>query len=179
MVFSVFKITWVSIILPNLTKKKTEYIPFDKITIYLNYYFQGKKLRIPSGISVLFKDWNKNWKQGRKSDPILKSDINHAPKNILLKQKSSEVNQIIDKIKLNSQIPVIELVKNNLKGFKKEEVKKTFENLEVYKDILVLGCGVGCRFGDLISLRLDNYQFSEDRSKGYCENFCCKSETRH
>jgi integrase len=43
----------------------------------------------------------------------------------------------------------------------------TYTNLEVYKDILVFGCGVGCRFGDLISLRLDNYQFSEDRSKGY------------
>ena len=43
----------------------------------------------------------------------------------------------------------------------------TYTNLEVYRDILVFGCGVGCRFGDLISLRLDNYQFSEDRTKGY------------
>ena len=312
---------------PNLTKKKTDYKPSDKITIYLNYYFQGKKLRIPSDVTVLFKDWDKNWKQGRKSDPILKTDQNHVSKNILLKQKLSEVNQIIDRIKLNGQIPVIELVKNNLKSFKRKEVKKTFENLdliflldeycdyieneitlrkgykksiftsikrineftqyynktlnynvlvsnideeyqksflkfysdkgdqpstirkrlkslvsfvnwcgkqgytnhkisvisfnynfekevvyltreevlqlyqfegfnfsnkshkkhtnqffydelkngktntytnlEVYKDILVFGCGVGCRFGDLISLRLDNYQFSEDRSKGY------------
>ena len=312
---------------PNLTKKKSDYKPSDKITIYLNYYFQGKKLRIPSDITVLFKDWDKNWKQGRKSDPILKSDQNHVSKNILLKQKLSEVDQIIDRIKLNSQIPVIELVKNNLKNFKKEEVKKTFENLdlifllneycdyieneitlrkgykksiftsikrineftqhynktlnynvlvsnideeyqksflkfysdkgdqpstirkrlkslvsfvnwcmkqgytnhkisvipfnhnfekeviyltreevlrlyqfeefnflnkkhkkytneffydelkngkrntytnlEVYRAILVFGCGVGCRFGDLISLRLDNYQFSEDRTKGY------------
>ena len=312
---------------PNLTKKKTDYKPSDKITIYLNYYFQGKKLRIPSEVTVLFKDWDKNWKQGRKSDPILKTDQNHVSKNILLKQKLSEVNQIIDRIKLNGQIPVIELVKNNLKSFKRKEIKKTFENLdlifllneycnyieneitlrkgykksiftsikrineftqhynktlnynvlvsnideeyqksflkfysdkgdqpstirkrlkslvsfvnwcgkqgytnhkisvipfnhnfekevvyltreevlqlyqfeefnfsnkihkkhtneffydklkngktnnytnlEVYKDILVFGCGVGCRFGDLISLRLDNYQFSEDRSKGY------------
>ena len=56
---------------PNLTKKKTDYKPSDKITIYLNYYFQGKKLRIPSEVTVLFKDWDKNWKQGRKSDPIL------------------------------------------------------------------------------------------------------------
>tara|TARA_B100000768_G_scaffold16885_1_gene15457 strand:- start:275 stop:556 length:282 start_codon:yes stop_codon:yes gene_type:complete len=86
---------------PNLTKKKTEYKPSDKITIYLNYYFQGKKLRISSGISFLFKNWDKNWKQERKSDPILKSDINHVSKNILSKQKLSEVNQIIFRIKLN------------------------------------------------------------------------------
>jgi hypothetical protein len=46
---------------PNLTKKKTDYKPSDKITIYLNYYFQGKKLRIPSDVTVLFKDWDKNW----------------------------------------------------------------------------------------------------------------------
>ena len=51
----------------------------------------------------------KNWKQGRKSDPILKTDQNHVSKNILLKQKLSEVNQIIDRIKLNGQIPVKEL----------------------------------------------------------------------
>ena len=109
---------------PNLTKRKTEYKPSDKITIYLNYYFQGKKLRIPSGISVLFKDWDKNWKQGKKTYPILKSDLNHTSKNILLKQKLSEVNQIIDRVKLNGQIPVIELVKNNLREFKKIKFKK-------------------------------------------------------
>jgi hypothetical protein len=48
---------------PNLTKKKTEYKPSDKITIYLNYYFQGKKLRIPSDVTVLFKDWDKVFSQ--------------------------------------------------------------------------------------------------------------------
>ena len=69
---------------PNLTKRKTEYKPSDKITIYLNYYFQGKKLRIPSRISVLFKDWNKNWKQGNKTDPILKSDLNYNSITVLL-----------------------------------------------------------------------------------------------
>ena len=91
---------------PNLTKKKTEYKPSDKI-IYLNYYFQRKKLRIPSEVTVLFKDWDKNWKQGRKSDPILKSDLNHISKNILLKQKLSKVNQIIDRIKLVDSVFVI------------------------------------------------------------------------
>ena len=40
---------------PNLTKKKTDYKPSDKITIYLNYYFQGKKLRIPSDVQFYLK----------------------------------------------------------------------------------------------------------------------------
>jgi integrase len=42
-----------------------------------------------------------------------------------------------------------------------------YSNLEVYKDMLVFGCGVGCRFGDLVSLRLDNYQFGKNRNEGY------------
>ena len=43
----------------------------------------------------------------------------------------------------------------------------TYTNLEVYKDMLLFGCGVGCRFGDLVNLRLDNYEFGDNRKNGY------------
>jgi len=43
---------------------------------------------------------------------------------------------------------------------------RTFTNLEVYKDMLVFGCGLGCRFGDLIKLKIDNYHF-DDTQKGF------------
>ncbi len=56
-----------------------------------------------------------------------------------------------------------EYITDNLKGGK----TVTYTNLEVYKDMLVFGSGVGCRFGDLVRLRLDNYEFSKDRTKGW------------
>jgi len=44
----------------------------------------------------------------------------------------------------------------------------TYTNLEVYKDMLIFGCGLGCRFSDLVGLKVDNYEFDEDdRTKGY------------
>ena len=58
---------------PNYVKKKSDYTSTDKVSIYINYYYKGKKLRIPSGVVIQFKDWNKRWKQGDKSNPILKS----------------------------------------------------------------------------------------------------------
>ena len=42
-----------------------------------------------------------------------------------------------------------------------------YTNYEVYRDMLVFGCGLGCRYGDLVKLKLDNYQFSKDRTKGF------------
>ena len=72
---------------PNYVKKKSDYTTTDKVSIYINYYYKGKKLRIPSGVIIQFKDWNKRWKQGDKSNPILKSDKDYRIKNLLLKQK--------------------------------------------------------------------------------------------
>jgi integrase len=43
----------------------------------------------------------------------------------------------------------------------------TYTNWEVYKDMLVFGCGLGCRFSDLVNLKIDNYQFGEERTNGY------------
>ena len=43
----------------------------------------------------------------------------------------------------------------------------TYTNWEVYKDMLVFGCGLGCRFSDLVSLKIDNYEFGEERTNGY------------
>lgn len=43
----------------------------------------------------------------------------------------------------------------------------TYTNWEVYKDMLVFGCGLGCRFSDLVSLKIDNYEYGEERTNGY------------
>lgn len=314
-------------ILPLFKKKKELYLKNDEVQIYLIYTYDRRKLRVSTGVTVKIKDWDEEWINKRKPNPILKSDPNNQVKNILIKQKYNELIRVIDEIKINKQIPIIELVKSKLKGIEKVDRKKTFENIdflvilreyksyidnevtlrkgyknsinssiskieeftniyqnqikytllitdidddyqksflkhfskkgdqpstirknlktlvslinwsvkkeyttqkisliqfnhdfdkdvlyltrdevlqlynfkefdfenpdhkkytteyfydklkngktirytnfEVYKDILVFGCGVGCRFGDLVSLKLDNYQFSEDRTEGY------------
>ena len=81
---------------PNLTKKKTDYKPSDKITIYLNYYFQGKKLRIPSEVTVLFKDWDKNWKQGRIKKPLIETPLFHRSHIVSLVMKNNQGKLKID-----------------------------------------------------------------------------------
>ena len=50
---------------------------------------------------------------------------------------------------------------------KKNGKEVTYTNLEVYKDMLLFGCGVGCRFGDLVNLKLDNYEFGLNRNTGF------------
>lgn len=41
---------------------------------------------------------------------------------------------------------------------RKQNKTRTYTNLEVYKDMLVFGCGVGCRFGDLVKIRVGDLQ---------------------
>lgn len=43
----------------------------------------------------------------------------------------------------------------------------TYSNYEVYRDMIVFGSGLGCRFGDLVNLKIDNYEFSKDKTKGF------------
>jgi integrase len=52
-----------------------------------------------------------------------------------------------------------EYFEDDLKGIKGAGQKRTYTNWEVYKDMLIFGCGVGCRFGDLVSLKLDNVKY--------------------
>lgn len=52
-----------------------------------------------------------------------------------------------------------EYFEDNLKGLKGDAQKRTYTNWEVYKDMLIFGCGVGCRFGDLVSLKIDNVKY--------------------
>jgi integrase len=94
------------------------------------YYFQGRKLKLKSGVQVKLSDWNEKWKESRSKNPILKSDPEYVSKNILLKQKVSEVENVINRIKLNNQIPLVELVKSYVGKNQKRRKIKTYENLD-------------------------------------------------
>ncbi len=307
--------------------KKEDYNRNDKVSVSVFYYYLGKKIKITSGVKIKIKDWDYEWEKKQNKNPIKISDEYHIEKNLQLKQKIKEVEDIIHKIKLNYEIPTTDLVKSYLKSNIRKREKRTFKNLdflflmseyknyisekqtirngykrtvlsnlnkiegfvndfhdsstfkmtindiddeiqnkllnylnnkgeqpstirkrfkvlsslynwsrlnnytdlnfkiipfnhendrdviylqrdevlklynftgfnyknsnhskyttyyiedklkkgktiyytnyEVYRDMLVFGCGVGCRYGDLVKLRLDNYQFSKDRTKGF------------
>ena len=48
---------------------------------------------------------------------------------------------------------------DELENRKGDDKQRCYTNWEVYKDMLVFGCGVGCRFGDLITLKIDNIKY--------------------
>jgi integrase len=311
----------------NLKKKKSLYRNDEEVSVSVYYYFNKKKLNVSTNVKVKLKDWDEDWKRRHSKNPVKSSDENHKEKNHIIKQKVSEVENIVQQIKLNNELESVELVKSYLNKHNKERVKKsikkvhflyllgeykkhidkdmilregykksirtclkriedfvfiyqnkvkynllvtdidedfqdgllkylsslneqpstirkrfkilvslinwcrergftdhqikvkkfsydfkreviylerdevlklfnfsefnytnenhtkytdeymvdnlkggksvTYTNLEVYKDMLIFGCGVGCRFGDLVKLRLDNYEFSSDRTKGW------------
>jgi site-specific recombinase XerD len=51
---------------------------------------------------------------------------------------------------------------DDLMGRKTEPTTRTYTNWEVYKDMLVFGCGVGCRFSDLVKLKIDNVKYGSE-----------------
>lgn len=116
----------------NYQKKKEDYHRDEVVSISVFYYFKGKKLKLNSGVKVKIKDWNHEWLESRDKNPILKTDKEYVSKNIILKQKVSEVENVINKIKLNNQLPVVELVKSYLNKNNKKRRVKTFENLDFF-----------------------------------------------
>ena len=75
-------------------------------------------------------------------------NIDNPSHSKYITEKGSDVKYIEDKV-------------NNKEG------KIVYTSFEVYKDMLLFLCGVGCRFGDVVKMRVDNFEFDEnDRTKG-------------
>lgn len=113
----------------NLKQKKSLYSPEEDIPVNVYYYFDKKKLNVSTGIKTTLKDWNEDWKSTRSKDPIKTSDLNHRFKNLLIKNKVKEVEDIIHQIQMDNDIPTVELVKSFLNRKEKERVKKSLNNL--------------------------------------------------
>ena len=43
---------------------------------------------------------------------------------------------------------------------------KRYTSYEVYQDMLLFLCGVGCRFGDMVKMKVSNFEFDDSSSKG-------------
>ena len=131
-------------------------------------------------------------KERNRINTTIKKHLSHLRKFLRWSVKNRFTNYLADGIKINTSYDkdVIFLNRNELvqlsefTGFDyssdihsqytneyfsvplKNGKERKYTNLEVYKDMLVFGCGLGCRFGDLVKLKVDNYHF-DDTQKGY------------
>ena len=80
---------------PNYQKKKEEYHRDDELGICIYYYHDKKKIKISTGVKTQFKDWNENWKSSHNKDFINRTDPEYVEKNLLIRQKLKEVDDII------------------------------------------------------------------------------------
>jgi len=113
----------------NLKKKKLLYSPQEEIPVNVYYYFDKKKLNISTGVKTTLKDWNHNWKSTQSKNPIKTSDPNQKTKNLLIKNKVKEVEDIIHQVQLNGDIPTVDFVKSILNQSERERVKKSITHL--------------------------------------------------
>ena len=118
----------------NFRKSKEGYSPSDELIINLRYYSNGIKdgrlLNISTGVKCKIKDWKTNYKKTPQKEPIKKTDKDYKKKNLILKQKESELNSIIDQIKWEKKLPRVDLVKSLLR--KENNQKKVNSVIEVH-----------------------------------------------
>lgn len=64
---------------------------------------------------------------------------------------------------------------------KGKEITKTYTSYEVYKDMLLFLCNVGCRFGDMVKMRVGDFVFDDTgvrgQKTGYFRFYMEKSRT--
>lgn len=113
----------------NLKKKKSLYSTKEEIPVNVYYYFDKRKLNVSTGVKVNLKDWNDNWKSTHSKNPIKPSDPNQKTKNLLIKNKVKEVEDIIHQIQLSGEIPTVDVVKSFLNQNERERVKKSINHL--------------------------------------------------
>lgn len=111
-------------------RKKSLYKRNDSVQVQVFYYFNKRKINISTGVEVKIKDWESEWRKKRDKNPVKNTDPKYLSKNFLIKQKVKEIEDIIDKIKINNQFPTTELIKTYLKKKSKEKVVETLKEID-------------------------------------------------
>ena len=113
-------------LVPLFRKKKELYLPEDEVTILVRLFVDNKILNLSSGIKVRYENWNPNWKNTRKKNPIKDKEPNHIEKNLLLKTKEKEIKDIVFEIERSGGIPTVDLIKTHLRTDKIQKKKNHF-----------------------------------------------------
>jgi len=91
-------------------------------------------MNISSGIKCKIKDWNENWENTIKREPILKTDVQWKDKNLKLKDKESEINNIVLQIEKDGEIPFVDIVKSHLKNHQYLKIKKSLKKIDIVEE---------------------------------------------
>jgi len=114
----------------NYTRKREEYEKEDFLPVVVYYYFSKKKIKISTNVQVKIKDWDFEWEKRNNKNPVKNSDLEFTEKNLLIKQKVKEIQDVVHRINLNYEIPTVDLVRSYLKNNLKIKEKKTFKNMD-------------------------------------------------
>ena len=116
-------------------KSKSDYLKTDELVISVRYYFQGKKLNVSSGVKCRIKDWNDDWEKTIKREPILKSDSDWKEKNLKLKDKESEIKNIVLQIEKDGEVPYVDIVKSYLRDNQYVKIKKSLKKIHFLRHL--------------------------------------------
>ena len=105
------------------------------------------------------------------------------PKNIIKEGKTDVINLTRDEIvklyefkefdyendshlkylkKEELQVEELKDIRSNIKS--KDLKERKYTNYEVIKDMLLFVCSVGCRYGDMVNMKIDNFRFFKDEN---------------
>ena len=103
----------------------------DEVRIVIDYYYNGKRTKITTGVSCLVKDWESEWRKKTSKNPIKSSDKDYRNKNLLVKNKLDEVNGIVLTLQKQDKEPLVELVKSYLRKDRKEKKINTQKDIHL------------------------------------------------
>jgi len=116
-------------LVPLFRKKKELYQPEDEVTILIRLFIDNKILNLSSGIKVRYGNWIPNWEKTRKKNPIKDKEPNHIEKNLILKTKEKEINDIVFEIQKGGGIPTGDLIKTYLRMEGVQKKKKSLSDV--------------------------------------------------
>lgn len=106
-------------------KSKRETTKDDEVRVVIDYYYNGERTKITTGVTCLVKNWDEKWRKKPSKNPIKTTDKEHRGKNLLIRNKIGEIKNIVLSIQKQDKEPVVPLVKSYLKKERKERKDDT------------------------------------------------------
>ena len=106
-------------------KSKKNTTKDDEVRVVIDYYYGGKRTKITTNVSCLVKNWDKNWREKTSNNPIKTKDKDYRGKNLLIRNKVSEIENIVLTLQKQDKEPIVELVKSYMRKEKNERQVNT------------------------------------------------------
>lgn len=104
----------------HLRKKRELYDNDESVKIVIRVVGNDrKKMNISTGIEVRFDNWIQNWKKTHNKNPISKLEPDSQQKNLVLKSKLKEIENIVFDIEKEGLDPTSDLIKSRMKSHKR------------------------------------------------------------